>query len=616
MTVRLLSRPAALATAAALAAMASFGAQAANGTPSNRGVGVNLGAFDYFTPDLPTINQLKRAGGWFTQCSYPRDAGCTGFTNGQSSWDTLEQAKLDLDEQGYPKTLPAAGDTNVKYRTVAALMFQDDARVHPAGKYVVLYDGAGTLEYGLAGTKVAAESKPGRDVVSVTNSDNAGLLLTIRATTPGNHIRNIRVLPPGGVCSLDTAQFALTSAECSGKGKGELVPFENLKGRTWHPSFVADLKGFRTLRFLDWNKTNTSPLANWVDRPKVNDALWTGTGGVPTAAMISLANEVGADPWINLPTHASDDYALRFARQAKSLLAPKLNLIVEYSNEPWNYGFSQSHWMREQARAMWPDQIAKGKSDYELQPSWYAQRSVQLCQIVKKEFGADAARVKCVFNGQASNSWISAQQMDCPFAVSKLGQACSKFMDGMAIAPYFASHIGDPAVRSTVKTWYTQPDGGLNKMFEEILGVDANGNKVTPPLYGKTRESDIDGSVAQVKKWMTANKTEATNRGLPLMAYEGGQHLIMYAGDNDQQWLNLMIAANRDPRMGKAYSQTLTDWQAVGGQVYAMYNHVYKPGKYGVWGLKETQFQGTNHKWQAVLPYRDSKTCWWTGCTR
>ena len=31
----------------------------------------------------------------------------------------------------------------------------------PAGKYVVLYDGVGTMTYSGAATKIAAESKPG-----------------------------------------------------------------------------------------------------------------------------------------------------------------------------------------------------------------------------------------------------------------------------------------------------------------------------------------------------------------------------------------------------------------------------------------------------------------------
>jgi hypothetical protein len=87
-----------LSTVAALSMAGA--AVAANGVPSNRGVGVNLSSFDYYSPDFPVINQMKRAGGWLTQCTYPRDAYCKNFVSGQSAWDTLEQAKLKLDENG------------------------------------------------------------------------------------------------------------------------------------------------------------------------------------------------------------------------------------------------------------------------------------------------------------------------------------------------------------------------------------------------------------------------------------------------------------------------------------------------------------------------------------
>jgi hypothetical protein len=603
----------------AIAALSLAGtAAAADGVPSNRGVGVNLSSFDYYSPDFPVINQLKRAGGWLTQCTYPRDAYCKNFGQGQSAWDTLEQAKLKLDENGYPTSLPAATDPNTKYRFVSALMFHADSKSHPAGKYIVTYEGEGKLEYGLAGTKVAGESKPGRDVVNVTNTDSNGLLLSIAATTPGNHIRNIRVLPPGGVCSLDKSVFALTSADCTAKGLGTLVTFENLNGRHFHPQFVADLKGFRTLRFLDWNRTNTSTLAHWADRPRMADAMWSGNAGVPVNAMVLLANEVGADPWINLPTHATDDYARSWARQVKNTLAPKLTVHVEYSNEMWNYSFNQAHWARDQAAAKWPEQIAKGVSPYTLQPSWYGMRAAQLCKVVKAEFGAEAHRVKCELNMQSGFVYMNQQTLDCPYAATEMGGACHKFLDGVAIAPYFGNYIAytDKTTRDIVKTWYSQPDGGVAKLFEEVLAQNANGAKVTPPLYGKAEESHIDGSIGRAKTSMMASHKEATSRGLPVVAYEGGQHLVMAWDDNDQQFLNLITNANRDARMGTAYSRLLTEWQAMGGQAFTVYNHVYKPGRYGFWGLKETQSDNANPKWKAVLPYRDTKNCWWANCTR
>lgn len=606
-------RPALLAAAAIV--LSTSLAHAA-GTPSNHAIGVNLNGFDYYSPDFPTIDQFKRAGGWYAQCDSGK-GNCSGFSAGASGWDTLEESKLKLDENGWPTSLPAANDTSVKYRYVSALLFQDDGRVHPAGKYVVVYAGKGSVTYGLAGTKDAAASKPNRDVVDVRNSDSSGLLISIKETDPNDHVRDIRVYPPGGVCSGDKSVYGASDADCTAKGLGTMIAFENLQGRTWHPNFVNDLKGFRTLRFLDWNRTNSSTLENWEDRPRWASAMWTGPAGVPVNALVSLANEVGADPWINLPTHATDDYAMRFARQLKGILASGLNMTLEYGNEPWNGGFPFFEYLRNKAGAQWPDQVKKGVSTFELAYSWYGMRSAQLCEIVKKEFGADANRVKCVLNGQASNSWVSQQQLNCKYASVEMGgKTCAEKIDALAVAPYFGEYIGDMSVRSTVKTWYTQPDGGVSKVFEEILAQDATGKKVTPPLYGKTKESFADGALARAKSWMQSNKNEAAAHNLPLMGYEGGQHLVMAPGDTDQKWLDLMTAANRDARMGTAYTRTLNDWQAVGGQAYALFNHVYRPSKYGVWGLKESQPEVANYKWQAVLPYRDSKQCWWANCTR
>lgn len=579
------------------------------------GTGMNLSGWDYWVPDMPMIDQFKRASGWLTQCYYPTNPTCKDFGNGAGSWDTLEQAKMNVDENGWVKSLPDANDSNVKYRYVSTVLFAGNGHAQPSGKYTVLYQGKGTIEYGMIGSKVVSESTPGRDIVQVSGADG-GLLISIKATDPADYIRNIRVLPPGGVCSNAQNDYAAAESDCTARGTGTLVPFEKFSvNRWWHPYYVSELKGYRTLRFMDWGKTNSNKMVNWIERPKRYDAMWAGPNGVPFEAMFDLANTVGADPWINLGTFVNDDYAARFGRRAKERLGVGRTLILEYSNEPWNYAFSNSHWMKDQAAAKWPDQIAKGQSAYTLQNSWYGLRSAQICQIVKAQFGAEANRVKCVTNGQAANSWISNEQLDCPFAAAELGRSCGSVMNGVAIAPYFAGYMADMSIRPTITTWYSQPDGGLNKMFEEILGEDANGNKVTPPLYGKTIESKLGGAVEATKAWVTANKAVATKFGIPLMAYEGGQHLTMGGGDNDQKWLALFIAANRDPRMGKAYSKMMDTWLASGGETFTFYSHIATPTQWGAWGMKETQFTNSGVKWQAMLPYRDTKACWWTGCS-
>jgi hypothetical protein len=163
-------------------------------------------------------------------------------------------------------------------------------------------------------------------------------------------------------------------------------------------------------------------------------------------------------------------------------------------------------------------------------------------------------------------------------------------------------------VRTEVDTWTT------DKLFEELLGQDAAGNKVTPPLFGKSPDSVMGGAVEQSRRWMVANMAEAAVYGRPMWGYEGGQHLTMgNADDADEHWLALLTAGNRDPRMARAYDRMLWNWRKAGGQTMALFNHIGVPSKYGAWGLKETQFTTEGVKWNAVLPWRDG-VCWWTGC--
>lgn len=602
-------RAAAMA-AAAVAVLPS--ASAADRLPGMKGgAGINLSSVTYYSRELPFIDQFKASSGWLTQCNGARDAGCNGFAAGQSSWDTKEQAKLDLDDRGWVRSLPSATDSSVKYRTVGITMLSN-GESHPAGKYVVRYLGKGKINYGSLGTKIEAESVPGRDVVMVGNEIGRNLYISIVETDPSDYIREVRVLPPGGSCSKNVFKYALQASDCT-TADGTYQAFADMpSSRTWHPHYLNDLKGFRVLRFMDYGKTNDSLIENWADRPRSVDSVWTGEFGMPTREMIDLANTVGADPWINLPTHANDDYARNFGRMAKRTLGAGRTLILEYSNEPWNYGFKQAHWMREQAMATWPEEVAKGTSTYTLQNNWYAMRSAQLCQIVKDEFGADASRVKCALNTQSSGTYNAELALNCVIAQPKLGKPCHQFMDGVAIAPYFAGYMSMTSLRPTIRTWLNEPDGGLNKMFEEILGEDANGRAVTAPLHGLFSGSDARGAVARSAAFMRSYTAMTAKYGLPLWTYEGGQHLAL--GDTDEPVSNLFIAANRDPRMKKAYDRMIQDWKSAGGALFTYFSYVGATSKYGSWGAKEFQFTTSTPKWDAIKPLRDTTACWWAGC--
>jgi len=573
----------------------------ASSTPARSGAALNLSGLDYFSNELPTIDVMKRAGAWLTQCS--GGTNCAGFATGASAWDTLEESALDVDANGWVRSLPASGDTTHKYRSVATLLSASGAL--PLGRYIVRYDGAGAISYSGA-TRQSSLSSAGRDVVDITGTGNVWMSIT--ATTSGNYLRNIRVYLPGGACANDLTVYAASAAACT-SSTGAYVAFESFPAtQIWNPQFLQDIKGFRALRFMDWARTNSATAKTWADRTLPTARTWTGPNGAPIEAMLDLANAVQADAWMNVPPYANDDYALQIGKLAATHLTGASRLDLEYGNEPWNYGFAATAWMFNQAKAKWSSQVAAGVSPYTLQYSWYGERLSQVCAAAKQ----GNASTRCVVNSQAANPWVANQMLTCPYAAAELGHACATNIDVLAVAPYFGYYVSAANLRATVATWYADADGGLSRLFQELTGKDAGGNAVTAPL-SVAGSGAAGGALAQSRSWMTANKAVADSFKIPLWAYEGGQHLVPLSGDKDTALVNLFIAANRDPRMGAAYDTMMADWKAAGGQTFAYFSHVGAPSRYGMWGLKETPTDNGNAKWLAALRARGAG-CTWSGC--
>ena len=172
-----------------LAALLATGARTAVAvTPANATspLGINLNGVSYYSTEQPFMNVFVTNGGW--------------VTHSQDTWDTREEQYLQLDANGYPKTLVAAPSdphSPQLFDSVGIVVDRVPAPfLYPAGRYVVLYDGEGTLTYEFDARLVS--SSRGRDVIEVAQpSDNNGIHLQITATDPrhdGNYIRNIRIV--------------------------------------------------------------------------------------------------------------------------------------------------------------------------------------------------------------------------------------------------------------------------------------------------------------------------------------------------------------------------------------------------------------------------------------
>ena len=162
-------------------------------------------------------------------------------------------------------------------------------------------------------------------------------------------------------------------------------------------------------------------------------------------------------------------------------------------------------------------------------------------------------------------------------------------VDVLATAPYF----GYP-----VPNTFT-----LDQLFAEI-----NWGGVAPNGYA-------GGMIKQVLDYAASDYSVASAAGLPLVAYEGGQTLVDYS-HSDLVLQNFYATANRDPRMGAAYTNFFNGWKSLGGTLFVNFTLSGIYSQWGYWSLLENILQTSTAKYDAVINFVAANPCWWNGCAR
>ena len=399
---------------------------------------------------------------------------------------------------------------------------------YPAGRYVAIWTGPGAVEIpGFDVTRIVS-NRQGRIEFEVRPADG-GIKLSIPAERR-DAVRDPHVWMPG---------------------------FENPKS-PFHPLFFERLAPFEVIRFMKWQRTETSTTRAWEQRARPEDIRWSGEDGVPIEVMIDLANTRGAHPWFCMPHLADDGYVRRFARLVKERLRPDLKAYIEYSNEVWNWVYPATHYADAEGK-----RLKLGSPDF---GRFYAQRSVEVFRIWEEELGRE--RLVRVLASQFVNPWLTEQVLTWKDAY--------EHADALAVAPYFGHEFGQPE-RAPAVASLTAPQL-LDRLAVEVDGAN--------------------------RKLIEAQAALARKYGLQLVAYEGGPHLVGVGGaENNEALTALFIAANRHPRMGEILKRHYRNWFAAGGGVYVAFVYVEAPSKVGSWGVLEFQDQPVADapKYQAIL---------------
>lgn len=394
-------------------------------------------------------------------------------------------------------------------------------------------------------------------------------------------------------------------------------------GERWNPDFLAEVVDsgvpvMAHLRVMDAMGINNSVAQALSDFPPATSPRLSPW---PPDVYTDLCNRLGVDCYICIPHRMvlehSPSYvargdgtttftgniltakAIALVKRVDELLHPDLKIYVEYSNEYWNGAFDQFHETWSAATA------AEWDTSSGFHPSYFgAKVQALLFQAIKAEFGKRApSRLVCVCASQAANATITQRLLDGARWLEEEGATGwfepSTVYDAVAIAPYLGSQ------------WITT----AGEVAALIARIDAGDTQTEIDTYMVGRLQALNLHTQPID-WINAQAAVADTYGLPLIAYEGGTHVLHF--------FSLSGVTNEDvekiapPLIEFSYSLAhwslqepiLNAWKARAKGPFDMFSLFYRPNKFGAWGHEralgtDTPGELAKEAWQNANPR------WW-----
>lgn len=469
----------------------------------------------------------------------------------------LSSKSVEYDQDGWPSNLNG-GIAGTKF-----LNRLPEGTV-PNGKYTVLYQGEGVITYGNDARLLNRQQ--GSDIINIDAGKDKTLnaSLTIKRINTSNPIRNIRVLPSGGICQDN--QFKRVDSQHNCPSSNFLSFSKHHEKIVFNPDYLNFMKDFRLIRFMNMSGMTRNPIKNWEERNLLSKASWAGKEGqrgAPVEIMVALANRLKSDAWFSMPYKANNEYISSFSQYVSKHLDPSLKAYVEYTNEAWNNIFPHRRHAIEQGVSLGLDKHPETAGI-----KFYAKRSVEVFKLWEKAFNGNSRLVR-VISGWSANPRLSSQLLSY--------EQTYKYTDALAIAPYFYADL-------------------------ETLRAAKNVDDIFDSLSDTNSRYGLPASIKQIQQQAALAK----EFGVELIAYEGGQHLVDWETKKINQHPNpLLFSANRSQKMGELYTKYLKGWNEAGGKTFVHFSAPRIYSWYGSWGAKEfiTQERSKAPKYDALLKY-------------
>jgi hypothetical protein len=356
--------------------------------------------------------------------------------------------------------------------------------------------------------------------------------------------------------------------------------------------FLKALAPFSTIRAMEALATNGNPGKTWANRKLPTDPTQQDPRGIAWEYVIQLANASGKDIWINIPDQVdlndttSNNYVAQLATLIKNTLNSGIHVYVEYSNEQWNGGFSQTN-----------ANIASAVSDVNsgadpslnydnINNQWYwgfrrtAHQVLKISQLFAGVFGPSAIndKIRPVYMTQYAQPYFAEDAL--AYLNANFGLP-SQYLYGIGGAPYFSPQSSYTDVNSL----FTSLLSGLNSIMPGFSALPAYNGGV---VYNGIQFKNI-----------------ANYYGLKSLMYEGGPDLTANT--------NAIVdeSAENDIRISQMVQSELADFLGCGNDLFVYYKLAAPAGDvFGAYeDLTVPSYKSIALNEVAVTPLADYTVC-------
>ena len=462
-------------------------------------IGARLG-YIYGESTRPFINAFKQARPW--------SAGNTG-------WDALVAAG-HMTAGGQLNRIPP-GSNGFGTRVLGAM----PAQAGGTGRWRLRWEGTATWEvYAANVVRVSANE------IQFDFNANGSNWVDMAVRTIGSQVRNISLVHEGDWADADA-------------------------GRIFRRQYLDEVRDYSSFRFDEWvgilNTVQQGGLrvTTWESRALPTDEMFYRF--VPYEWMIALSNELGREPWVCMPTAATDDHFRQCAELFRDRVPAPRRVHVEYSTKTWDWaGTEQAHYCGRMAREQYGSNAGTGFRD------WYGMRSTQMALIWKDVWDNDP-RLNTIVQHQAD--WVGAEAdiLEAPIWRSLAGTrglpayvAPHSVLDTLTVHAQVDGGMAYGGAVAQIDNWRTtlSQTEAFNRMRDQMLRAQY--------FYDNTDTRDVDNLKT---KWVHYRRV-TNGYGMKLASYEVGNHLNGVGGSDATRAFIHAFAVS--PQMGEVYAGTFS----------------------------------------------------------